>query len=471
MAIDKKLTELPVASAIDGSDVSIIARNGADYQFNLSSLLPYLQGNIQAGAQVLFGTVLPQDAAGRNGDIFINTVANNILQKVNGTWISKYQLTQGNGSQIYFDLGNPSPGFGNDGDIYINTGAGVFYKKNNNNWIQAFSMLSGPAGPRGPKGDDGLPGADGKSILSGPLDPSNLSTGTNGDFYLNTTSTTLFGPKTNEDWGQGVSLSGITADDIGQGFLIDSSEKLIPDYNYIAKQADLAKLTNALVPHPTYTAPTASISSSQAGNYEIGQSVAITINLLFTQNDGGAAQTYSIRKNGTEISTGTTLTDPITITATSPSYQGFVSYAQGPVKQNIIQIDDPIGRINAGTATSGILSNFKGYYKIFYGPVATAPANSGAVRTLTGTLTSTGNTYTLNTGTDQKTFAFWIPTGKTLVSVIDQDALGANITSSYIASALQVTDASLTTLVNGTLYVVSIATAYSSNHRHLITIS
>ncbi|RXG91603.1 hypothetical protein [Bradyrhizobium zhanjiangense] len=57
------------------------------------------------------------------------------------------------------------------------------------------------AGPQGPKGDPG------NTVLYGPVDPVN-SDGQNGDFYINTTSHFMFGPKANDLWPAGTSLIG-----------------------------------------------------------------------------------------------------------------------------------------------------------------------------------------------------------------------------------------------------------------------
>lgn len=66
----------------------------------------------------------------------------------------------------------------------------------------------------------GAPGSDGKSVLNGTVDPTG-GDGTNGDFWINTTSWDIFGPKTAGAWGSGVSLIGPPgADgDPGQPFL------------------------------------------------------------------------------------------------------------------------------------------------------------------------------------------------------------------------------------------------------------
>jgi len=51
----------------------------------------------------------------------------------------------------------------------------------------------------------GTPGADGRTILNGTGNPTG-SVGKDGDFYINTTTTTLFGPKSGGAWPSGVPL-------------------------------------------------------------------------------------------------------------------------------------------------------------------------------------------------------------------------------------------------------------------------
>ena len=52
----------------------------------------------------------------------------------------------------------------------------------------------------------GINGADGKTVLNGTVDPT--TEGVDGDFYINTTSYTVFGPKTGGAWGAGTSIIG-----------------------------------------------------------------------------------------------------------------------------------------------------------------------------------------------------------------------------------------------------------------------
>ena len=86
------------------------------------------------------------------------------------------------------------------------------------------SGVTGPAGPQGPTGPagaqgqtgatgatgpQGVAGTDGKKVANGTTYPTS-STGVDGDFYINTATNTLFGPKTSGAWAAGVSLVGPT---------------------------------------------------------------------------------------------------------------------------------------------------------------------------------------------------------------------------------------------------------------------
>jgi hypothetical protein len=77
-------------------------------------------------------------------------------------------------------------------------------------------LEQGPPGPQGPPGEPsfiagppGPQGEHGNSVLSGPDDPM-TDEGNDGDFYINTTTNILFGPKTTIGWGAGISMIGPT---------------------------------------------------------------------------------------------------------------------------------------------------------------------------------------------------------------------------------------------------------------------
>ena len=216
---DKKISDLPVASVINASDVSVLVSNGTDYQFAFASLLQLIGSNMTVGANIGFGTALPQNNTGNNGDVFINTTTGSFAQKLAGTWTIVYTIPSSGASTdgtVLYGLGVPGTLTGNNNDTYINTGTGIFYKKSEGSWSQVFSMQTGPAGIPGTTGANGTNGTNGFSVLNGAGTPSNTSTGNNGDFYINTTTYMLFGPKTAGNWGSGLSI-------IGSGFAIGGS--------------------------------------------------------------------------------------------------------------------------------------------------------------------------------------------------------------------------------------------------------
>jgi hypothetical protein len=76
------------------------------------------------------------------------------------------------------------------------------------NGTNGTNGTAGAKGELGAAGAPGVPGINGKSVLHGTTAPS-VGTGTEGDFYINTTTDEIFGPKTTV-WGSGTSLKGTT---------------------------------------------------------------------------------------------------------------------------------------------------------------------------------------------------------------------------------------------------------------------
>lgn len=84
--------------------------------------------------------------------------------------------------------------------------------------VFASCSKDGPIGPAGPAGTTGATGAtgavgatgaDGTKIYSGTVVPA-ATLGANGDFYLNTATSMLYGPKTAAGWGTATNLIGAT---------------------------------------------------------------------------------------------------------------------------------------------------------------------------------------------------------------------------------------------------------------------
>lgn len=81
------------------------------------------------------------------------------------------------------------------------------------NGVLAWTSLPYSSGPIGPMGPAGL---NGNTVLSGAGAPSSLL-GVNGDFYINLTANTIYGPKSGAGWGSPVSLVGPTGPQGPQG--------------------------------------------------------------------------------------------------------------------------------------------------------------------------------------------------------------------------------------------------------------
>ena len=106
---------------------------------------------------------------------------------------------------------------------------------------------------------------------------------------------------------------------------------------------------------------------------------------------------------------------------------------------------------------------------IFYGPTSGVPTTSAQVRALGNRIFTTGsNPFNLNTGNTLVNFTAAMPNTLSITQVIDLDALNANITSSYINNPFNVNDSG-GNATSYKVYTMTIASPYSSDHRHQIT--
>ena len=222
---------------------------------------------------------------------------------------------------------------------------------------------------------------------------------------------------------------------------------------------------------PTYTSPTSSLSSNPSSTQEIGATLSYTLSPTFNQNDAGALTQVLIKRDGTIISNQSDTTPFVDssriVQAGNVTYSTDFTYAQGDIKDDNFGNPDPNGRIEAGTITAN--RSVSGAYYHWYGSDTQDPTDSADIRALGS---SFSNSFTLNTESTNTKMIIAIPSTKNLVSVIDQDALNANITANYILSGTlsQVEDGG-GNLVSYKVYVLSIATPYSENHRHNVTLS
>ena len=109
-----------------------------------------------------------------------------------------------------WSAGTSAPSGGNNNDLYFKSDTNDVYQNISGTWtlIANIQGATGAAGSDGANGADGAAGIDGKTVLYGAVDPT--SEGNNGDFYINTSTHFIFGPKATGSWPSGTSLVGPT---------------------------------------------------------------------------------------------------------------------------------------------------------------------------------------------------------------------------------------------------------------------
>ena len=234
---------------------------------------------------------------------------------------------------------------------------------------------------------------------------------------------------------------------------------------------------------PTYTVASIFTNNTNSLIGEVGETVNTTISTSFVSNDAGALTAIRILKNGSAFASGITspLSQADTIIRINGSiyYQGFADYLSGNTKNdNLGNPDTRVPAVRNPNTPQAPENNFPsntvtfiGYYNYFYDSLASVPTTSADVRAFVNKqLTNVGNSFILNSGTVNKIFSIAMPTTHTLSSVIDLDALNANITGNFVLSTFNVNDAGGTPVAYN-VYTLSNAVSYSSNHRLSITIS
>jgi hypothetical protein len=229
--------------------------------------------------------------------------------------------------------------------------------------------------------------------------------------------------------------------------------------------ANFLELYNAVFPYvnPVYT------SFSITGLSQTGE-VGITLS-------GAKTYTWGIALNSGTVST----IDIYDNTASATLLAGTANDGTQAQTITTIQLNSPgatqswkgIG-YNSSPAGTFNSANFvvTAKYKYFADAVSSSLTNSASVRALTVTgFENIGGqfNFTLNSGTSLHKFVLALSPGSTLVSVIDIDALNADITSAFIAqSNINVLDAGSTNR-SYLIWEYNTSSPYASNHRLLVT--
>lgn len=247
------------------------------------------------GAQGPIGLTGPQGATGPQG-----------VAGTNGT----------NGNTVLNGTIAPTAAIGVNGDFYINTTTKtIFGPKAAGVWPATGTVLVGPAGTNGTNG------INGNTVLNGTIVPT-AAIGVNGDFYINTSTNTLFGPKAAGVWpATGTSLVGPAGSNasITMGAISGTSTA-----NGATLTAGVLNLTPAdatnggVITNGTQTiAGAKTFTSAVAGNNNSNSTIAGFAANINTQT--GATYTLTAADNGKII----TFSNACTVTVPSTLFAGF----------------------------------------------------------------------------------------------------------------------------------------------------
>ena len=241
------------------------------------------QGNTGAsgtdGKTIRNGTGAPNGTVtGSVGDFYLDTVTHILYgPKVSATattWPTSGTSLVGatgaagtNGNTVLNGTVNPNGNVtGAVGDFYLNTSTSILFGPK-----VSATATTWPTSGVTLVGTNGTNGTNGNTILNGTVAPT--SQGVNGDFYINTTTSTLYGPKAAGSWPTGVSLIGPT------GPTLDRSKTF------------------------TYTT-NSSVASGQFNmtSAVLGPYTAYTIMVSYTDSRGNNVANYLMSLNGKEFS-------------------------------------------------------------------------------------------------------------------------------------------------------------------------
>ena len=192
------------------------------------------------------------------------------------------------------------------------------------------------------------------------------------------------------------------------------------------------RMLNPRVP-AQYMAPTLSLSGTAPLQREIGENVTPTLTPNFNAGDSGGATEYRLSRDGSVIHTAAT---PIAHADTAFQlvanrvYQSAVDFAQGPIKNDSEGNPDPIGRIEAGTVTSGNVT-YTPVRRSFFGALTdgTIPDNTAFIRALPGSQLNAGNNTVMavDVAVGQRGAVFAYPATLRSPTSIIQAGLGSDV--------------------------------------------
>lgn len=252
-------------------------------------------------------------------------------------------------------------------------------------------------------------------------------------------------------------------------------------YRYIVTDTAGSSGTSLLTITPAaYVAPTASLSVAgiNLNGYESDSKrekghTNSTLGGTVTRNTSNVNLVsyqwqYQLNGAGSWTNIGSAVSiGPGTTSITSSTHNDVSLNTASSLSYRVKMIDDYQSYLSSQVYSSSSTVNFVNL--IFYGPTASGPSNSAAVRALPSNIFTDGsNPFNLNTSTTEKIFSVAMPNTLSVSEVLDLDALNANITANYSQSSFSVADYT-GNLGTYNVYTMTNAIPYTSNHRHQIT--
>lgn len=180
-----------------------------------------------------------------------------------------------------------------------------------------ISTIVGPMGPAG---------ADGKTVLNGTVDPT--TEGTDGDFYINTTTDFIFGPKAIGVWPAGVSLVGPAGEGVPTGGTANQVLSKIDGVDYNTQWSTLTKASVGLNNVDNTSDATKDAATATLTN----KTIVVANNTITTAASGNLVATElnaALSELQTDIDTRATSSALTTHTGASSGVHGVVGSVVG----------------------------------------------------------------------------------------------------------------------------------------------
>lgn len=225
----------PAVAIFDSSATGRSILTAADVAAVLAIL--GISGGGGGGSTWFIAAGAPSDAVGVNGDAYLNVTNGDVYSKAAGTWGAVAGNIKGptGATGATGATGDTGPAGatgaagadGADGASAYEVAVAEGFVGDEAAWLASLVGATGATGVQGPLGDPGATGAqgpqgdagatgatgaagaDGNTIHSGSGAPSS-GLGVDGDFYIDTAASTIYGPKTAGAWGSSTSIIGPT---------------------------------------------------------------------------------------------------------------------------------------------------------------------------------------------------------------------------------------------------------------------